>query len=147
MNRRKPLLLILLVLACAIWLYNISLFVRRGPHGVKVKPATMAVAPPNYVYKADIRDPFYFKQFMSGQESSAGKGHGGRKTGMPKVLPPQCKIGGIVYNPGNSMAIFLVGGKSQLVKQGDVVDSIEVKKIFRDSVLVVFKGKRFSLAK
>jgi hypothetical protein len=60
---------------------------------------------------------------------------------------PPCKIGGIVYNASNPMALFISGGKSQLVKKGDVVDSITIKKILQDSVEVVFRGKRFLLGK
>jgi hypothetical protein len=78
----------------------------------------------------------------------AGTGSGVKKVVKEEnvVLPP-CKIGGIVFNASNPMALFVYNGKSQLVKQGDMIDSIAISKISADKVEVMFKGKAFVLSK
>jgi hypothetical protein len=69
----------------------------------------------------------------------------GRKKPVNQVNLPACSIGGIVYNASNPMAIFIVGGNSQMVKQGDVVDSIVILKIESESMEVSYRGRKFEL--
>jgi hypothetical protein len=147
MKHKNVLFILLLIFACVIWCHNILLFVNSGHKGKPAKKAvTAAIVEGMYTYKADFPDPFFCKQFMPEKQAATGRVVSGRKKESPVYLPP-CKIGGIVYNASNPMALFISGGKSQLVKKGDVVDSITIKKILQDSVEVVFRGKRFLLGK
>jgi type II secretory pathway component PulC len=148
MKFKNILFMVLLVSASVLWIYNISLFVniRHVPKPAKKAVAGAAVAE-KYVYKGDFSDPFFCMQFMPGKQGPSGSVAHGRKKKEETITLPSCKIGGIVYNASNPMAIFISGGKSQLVKQGDVIDSITIKKIFSDSVEVTFKAKKFYLKK
>jgi hypothetical protein len=63
------------------------------------------------------------------------------------VKLPECKVGGIVYNESNPMALLQYKGKSIMIKEGDVVDSMLVKDIGRDSIKVVYRKRIFYLKK
>ncbi len=147
MKVRNVSVVILVVAACAIWTHDVLLFV-HGWYGQK--PVRNAASPvtktEKYLYKADFPDPFFCKEFMIKKEALGGMHVRGRKKEAPVVLP-ECKIGGIVYDAKNPMALFVSGGKSQLVKAGDVIDSITIRRIYSDSVEVTFRTKKFCLKK
>jgi hypothetical protein len=148
MKAKNIFFMVLLVSAGVIWTHDFLLFVdiRHMAKPAK-KTANVAIAEEKYVYKGDFPDPFLCKQFMPEKQVHSGSVTHGRKKKEETITLPSCKIGGIVYNASNPMAIFISGGKSQLVKQGDVIDSITIKKIFSDSVEVSFKAKNFFLKK
>jgi hypothetical protein len=137
---------LLLIAACAVWVHDFMLFFNtKSNEKVSKKVSTSAYGVEKIVYKADFADPFFCKQVMIERKASSGPHTGHKK--KEEVNLPSCKIGGIVYNESNPMAIFICSGKSQLVKQGDMIDSITIRKISRDSVGLLFKGKKFSLSK
>jgi type II secretory pathway component PulC len=146
MKSRRFFFVILLIIACAVWAHDFMLLFNAKSAGkVPSKVATTAQVLEKFVYKPDFPDPFFCKQVMVERRAYSGP-HTGQKK-KEEVKLPSCKIGGIVYNESNPMAIFVSSGKSQLVKQGDMIDSITIRKISRDSVEVLFKGKKFSLTK
>jgi hypothetical protein len=146
MKAKRFFFVILLMIACAVWAHDFMLlFSAKSSEKDPKKVSTAVIGVERFVYKPDFPDPFFCKQVMVERRASSGP-HPGQKK-KEEVKLPSCKIGGIVYNESNPMAIFVCSGKSQLVKQGDTVDSITIRKISRDSVEVLFKGKKFSLAK
>ena len=96
-------------------------------------------------FTAEFPDPFFCKQFMYGEKKSPGKNTQKPVEKKKEITLPRCSIGGIVYNHENSMAIFISGDKSQLVKQGDVVDSIKIVSIMPKNIEVSYKGKKFKI--
>jgi hypothetical protein len=144
---RKLFFPILLALAAGVWLYDIALL--TGGHSSKQsKPegtlTGVSLSMAKHVYKADFADPFFCKELMAPVLPSS---HGAlQRRAIPIVLPP-CSIGGIVYNPGNPMALIVVNGKSQLSKKGDTIDSITVSEIGKDYVKLTYRHKSFTLTK
>lgn len=146
-------LLILVAVAAIVWGRNI-LLVFSGTVGDKgslkqsVNRKIVDLVPSSYQYTDDFRDPFFCTFFMTPEKV---KGESGReipkKTRAVPVNLPACTIGGIVYNEKNPMVLLNVSGKSVMAKQGETIDSIRVKKIGKDSVWVVYKGKVFGLGK
>jgi hypothetical protein len=146
MKHKRIFFAILLVAACLVWVHNFTLFFNATPNGKIAK--NKSIQPyglEKFVYKADFPDPFFCKQVMVEKKAFTGPGSGQKK--KEEIKLPFCKIGGIVYNESNPMAIFICSGKSKLVKQGDVIDSMTIRKIFKDSVEILFKSKKFFLAK
>ncbi|MBN2037950.1 MAG: hypothetical protein JW768_14510 [Chitinispirillaceae bacterium] len=146
MNTKKVLLLVLIIAALCVWGRNVLLIFKGVPDDNKtftenqIDKNLFAVQP--FVYKGDFRDPFFCKQFMHD-----GKGKKTGEQSEAEVSLPQCSVGGIVYNEKNPMILFRIGAKSLYAKQGDVIDSITIKKINRDSVEVVYKNKKFVIGK
>jgi hypothetical protein len=137
---------VLLIAACTVWAHNFTLFFNtKSNEKVSKKVSTAANGVEKFVYKANFPDPFFCKQVMIERTASSGVVSGKKK--KEEINLPSCKIGGIVFNESNPMAIFICSGKSQLVKQGDIIDSITIRKISKDAVDVLFKGKKFSLGK
>lgn len=149
MNTKKILLFLLIIVALCIWGRDALLIVKGVSDDKKAtienqtEEDPFAVAP--YVYKSDFRDPFFCKYFMT--ESTMQGGQKAKGASSAKISLPQCSIGGIVYNENNPMVLFHIGGKSLYAKQGDVIDSIKIKKIGRDSVVLSYKNKKFVIGK
>jgi hypothetical protein len=138
--------LVLLVAACTVWVHDFMILFNTKPNDKVAKNVSAAgYGVEKFVYKADFSDPFFCKHIMTERKAYSGPGSGQKK--KQEVILPSCKIGGIVYNESNPMAIFICSGKSQLVKQGDMIDSITIRKISKEAVEVLFKGKKFTLAK
>ncbi|MBD3242906.1 MAG: hypothetical protein GF331_20100 [Chitinivibrionales bacterium] len=140
--------------AAAVWLLTNA--AKKGPAQPAVEPGpvgsvvdmTQTHAP--YRYTADFRDPFRCDAFMGAQKpkKTATEAKRRRAKAPPRaVTPPQCEVGGIVYNETNPMAILVTGGSSRLVKAGDTVDSVTVERVDRDTVWVRYRKKRFGLPK
>jgi type II secretory pathway component PulC len=101
-----------------------------------------------YFYKDDFSDPFFCKVFMAENSPSIDTKKGKVKLLVTEEISlPPCSLGGIVYNEENPMVLFNAGTKSILAKQGDVIDSITIDKIGKDSVSLIYKGKRFVIGK
>lgn len=96
--------------------------------------------------KPEFVDPFYCRQFMAGEKKISEKKVQKAAIQKTEIELPKCRIGGIVYNHENSMAIFISGEKSQFVKQGDVIDSIKIVSIMPQSIEVAYQGKKFKIS-
>lgn len=150
MNPKRILLIILCLIAVVVWGRNI-LLIAKGNSGSEegVKSSTVnngILTASSYEYKADFRDPFFCKAFMSESQGGGTEKHHAGAT-APAVKLPVCAVAGIVYNDNNSYMLFRIHGRSVVARQGDVIDSVRVDKISRDSVFVVYKGKTFALGK
>ncbi len=66
-----------------------------------------------------------------------------------EVKPPRIKITGIMWNPTNPIAmVTLPNGTSTVAKQGQTIaGSIEVKKIEKNRMQIVYKGNVFWIRK
>lgn len=147
---KQRLLVTVLVISGLLWGFRAMLGEEeKGPGRTVEGPedATVAVRPP-FHYDTSAPDPFYCAAFM--EKRIVKKKSTKKKTRTRKkrvVRLPACSIGGIVYNADNPMALFVYKGKSTLVKKGDVIEGIRIAKVSRDSVKVVYKGKRFMLGR
>lgn len=142
----------LCIIAIIVWVYNgVQLF--SNYTGRKRIADTESVSKVKLIepfeYKNNFKDPFYCSYFMS--EVIKKKVKSSKKT--PKktiksiVKLPSYKISGIVYSAKNPMVMLEYNGKNVIAKEGDVIDLMHIKKIFPDSVSVVYKGKNFHLKK
>jgi hypothetical protein len=142
---RRTLLFALIVAAVCVWGYNTFLFV-RAEAGASTPSAAAPIRQQSpaqpVVSRAADRDPFYSRLVVEARQRHRPPG-----PGKEPVRLPQCHIGGIVYAPGNAMAIFLYKGASTMVREGDTVDSMVIRKIEPDSVRISYKGALFSLGK
>ncbi len=147
MNPRKLISLMVMVTACAIWIYDITLiFRKKSIEGTKCEFIIERKLFEKYEYRTDFTDPFFCSQVMAKkQEKFVKSGLPTPSRKVSTILLPVCKIGGIIYTPGNPMAIFISGEKSQLVKQGDVIDSIKIVSIKPQVVEVSYREKKFTL--
>jgi hypothetical protein len=146
MKPKRFLFLFLLVAACGIWTYDFAVAIKRKARPAPATTASIGFAAPEMLqYKPNDADPFFCRDFMPLKNPFNGAIASGRKKPVNQVNLPACSIGGIVYNASNPMAIFIVGGNSQMVKQGDVVDSIVILKIESESMEVSYRGRKFEL--
>jgi type II secretory pathway component PulC len=145
---RKPLFIALFIAVAGIWLYNAFLLSGgRIPAKAETKQLKTVAALDTvvYVYAAKNRDPFECTPVIKAMASSTV--NKARKPENARVSLPRLSIGGIVYSQNNPMALFNYNGKSTLIKQGDVIDSMLIKSIEKDSVRIEYKGKMFSIGK
>jgi len=147
-NPKRILIIVLCLVAIVVWGRNAFLLVNGAPESNLAAKTTVfsddyLTAQP-YAFKADFRDPFFCKYFMNENEHAIVRRKG--KAGPPVKLP-SCTIDGIMYNGTNSYVLMHVGGKSAVARQGDIVDSIQIRKIGKDSVFALYKGKTFAIGK
>lgn len=148
----RKLFVSLVIIAIAVWSYNITLLF-GGFHTKKKRVSTTENESFKTVelfeYKADFDDPFFCKAFMAVKEKPRTK-TGASKKARKKVAAvklPKCRISGIVYNPQKPMVMLDHNGKKLIAKEGDIIDSMRISKIYPDSVRIIYKGKRFYLKK
>ncbi len=153
-RHNKTLFMCLLIIAVTIWSYNFiqifSVFSEKK-HSILASEELNIDIYKQFNYKADFKDPFFCKAFMiEDEKQEINKGYGlknNKNEIKTKVKLPSCKITGIVYNDQKPMAMIEHNGSTIIVKEGDIVDSMRIKKIFIDSVKIIYKGKTFYIKK
>lgn len=152
MKNRKPLiLLVLVVLALAIWTFNFmnSRESRSGDDAGPGKSTQLAgeradlARTISFEYKPDFRDPF------SSPFAHKPKPKKVAKKAKPKPRRPQrppYAIGGINWNPNNPMTLLQPRrGEPSLVGVGDSLPDLRVHAIFPESVVVYYKSRKYTL--
>lgn len=149
---KKILFVLLSVAAIGIWLYNISIFVNNHPGTTKAAesiPAPLILPVQHPAWKPDGKDPFYCREFMG--EYHKRPLYGVVKTNTLSNTPvPQLagyKIGGIVFDSNNPMAIIQKDGQSTMVKRNDSLGLYKVYKIGKDTITLLYNGRKFYLVK
>ncbi len=138
--------------AAAVWL--IAMAAKHEPpaeHGTQSLPSTVVTREHTpHQYTGEFRDPFRCDAFMGARQPPKAPEKKKPRRAQPKpppLSPPPCSVGGIVYTETNPMAILIAGGSSRLVKAGDIVDSMRIERVGRDTVWVRYRKGRFGLPK
>ncbi len=148
----RKLFLSLVIIAILLWTYNgMLLFEGFGITKRKidvVENRSQRIVQP-LKFNADFSDPFYCKAFM-GSVIKPGKKVTSSKTRKIKIVKkavklPKCKISGIVFSAQKPAAMLEYKGNNVIVKEGDLLDSMRIKKIYTDSIKIIYKGTVFYL--
>ena len=100
--------------------------------------------PDTFSILANYRDPFLGKPIEERKPESASKK-------MPKpveikvALPwPKITYGGVIKNQKSSKQLYLVqvNGNDNIIKEGDVVEEVQITKAWKDSIQVVFEKEK-----
>lgn len=151
---RKILLIILVLGAAGIYLYDVLLLVnpRKTDAPVKVKEQTPAVSieklladakPVEFVVKG--RDPFSPRKVEPKPVTAASSSKSASST-RPTVDPkaPTVTISGIMWNPSSPIAMLkLPDGSGVVARPGQTFGDITVSKIEKTRVRIVFNKKTY----
>lgn len=111
-----------------------------------------------YSIRANYRDPFLSNSIIAERESSSDEGRIERKQQAKKVLPKQIetpidwsfvKYLGSIKNSGNGKKIALVSIRNQevMIEEGMEHEGLKCLKYYRDSIVVIYQGKRACIKK
>lgn len=156
---RKKLIIILICIAIPVYIYNAWLitggFFRGGPEiaedGSKKPIKTELSLPSMRIVRFTEKGKSPFVPYKVKPKPVVSKRTVKPKVRKPKTeaKPPKIKITGIMWNPSNPMAmVTLPDGTSTVAKAGQTLaGSIEVKKIEKNGIKIVYKGNSFWIKK
>src|SRR5687767_1788266 len=155
--KNKKVVILLLVLAAGIWgtvIYRIFKTVYKEDK-VQIKPAennsNFSSLPDTFSIVADYRDPFLGKRLVQ----QAPKKITSAAT-KPKPAPvvtiikwPTIGYSGIIRNQNTpkELALVKIDQKDFIMKTGDVMMGVEVTKIFKDSIIVLYQKEKKVITK
>ena len=148
--KNKKSVYILLPIVIAIWGAVIYQFMSFGSSDANIHPKSSLSLPTiqnakvdTFSISADYRDPFL------------GKVAEVKKSDIPKVkavpmqvksaLPwPTISYGGVIKNQKSSKQLCLlsISGQDNIAQAGDVVEGVELKKVWKDSIEVLFQQEK-----
>jgi hypothetical protein len=150
MLKSKKAVYILLPIVILIWgfiIYRIFSVVNLSVEGVReaVLQPRVSQGPAHidsFSINADYRDPFLGKM-ITREESEKPKAPVVKKE-VPKPEPivwPVIVYKGMIKNQKSNKQLCLVsiGGQDNIVKEGDLIGEIELKRLTKDSVALAFK--------
>lgn len=157
---RKLIIIILIIVAIPLYIYNTFLIIRgiRGEKPVVEKPLTKVTKKPD-LSKQLVQSPRFIEKgknpFLAYKEKPKAPRKKKKKKVVrivktpSKVKPPRITISGIMWNPANPLVmLILADGTSTVVKRGQKVgDGIEVKTIEKNRVQITYQGHSFWLRK
>jgi len=127
---------IFFVTALLICLFTSSASVAQGPEAEKT--AAQVLGRPLVEYKAQgLRDPF--QRGMKAEE--AQKAEEVAPAEVPETPPPNFTVQGIIYSETLSQAII----NDKVVKVGDTIDGASIVSINKDSIIILFNGKKYNI--
>ena len=151
--KNKRIIILLLVLAAGVWgtvIYRIFKTVQRQDYVQAQIPETksdvLSSLSDTFSIVADYRDPFLGKRIINQIEKGTTN-----SVVKPKSVPvatvtkwPAISYSGIIRNKTNpkELALVRIDQKDFLMKAGDVMQGIELSKIFRDSIVVLYQKEK-----
>ena len=130
----KKLLLILGIICAGIWVYNafqLKNVISPGEDkkGITNNKKLKVFNESKYSYSPDFKDPF-LNPYLKISTKAVKKG---------PITPPPFKIGGINWNASNPVVLLQgYNGESNILKEGDILRGLIIKKIYKDSVIVEY---------
>ncbi len=87
--------------------------------------------PDTFKYKADFRDPFKIYSVKN----------------VIKIKPPEFKLKGILSSSQGKKSAVIQDKKGNFyrVKEGDKIGNIKILKIKKDTVIILYYGKKFKI--
>jgi type IV pilus biogenesis protein PilP len=156
---KKVLLIMLVVASLPLYSYNIFLLMQASFSG-RQRPDNARQPRPGQQFEQMLlaaqpvrfdtagRDPFtlYSERRRPAAVAVAPVPVSPKTVSKKEVVRPQLTITGIMWNPGNPVAmITLPGGAKTLAKAGqDLGGGCTVKRIEQKSVVVTFEGREFT---
>jgi Tfp pilus assembly protein PilP len=159
MKKKKVIyfLLPIIVLVWAFVFYQLFGYFFSEPNYAKehemVKMNIDEIKADTFSIVANYRDPFLDAKKVVSQSSHRGNSSSTKKK---KTLPPVAdklwpviKYNGMIKNNDSErrVGIVSISGKEYLVKEGDVLDEVKVKKIEKDLIAVVFQKEQKTISK
>ena len=148
-STRRIILAVIVILAVAVWSYNVTLFfpksspikgvltsteIARKSEKNEVRPQTFLSS--SFAYQAKYKDPFR-APFLRDERKL-------EKKTKPKTeeSPPKYMLSGVLWNRRNPLAVISdSSGNSYTVKEGDNVGKVVIMKVSKDEVWYRFKNK------
>ena len=146
---KRIILAVVVILAVAVWSYNVTLFFPKSSPIKKVFTSTESIkkskedeARPqgllrgSFAYQAKYKDPFR-APFLKDERKS-------EKKTKPKVeeSPPKYILSGVLWNRSSPLAVISdTSGNSYTVKEGDNLGKVVIIKVSKDEVWYRFKNK------
>lgn len=96
---------------------------------------------PAFVYKADVRDPFFFGATTRAHDSTR---HGSSVAPKPVWLPPPLKLTGILQNKARIKTAVLENATGSVVflSEGDTLSGTKILKIGTSEVSYLFQKQK-----
>lgn len=155
--KNKKVVILLLVLAAGVWgtvIYRIFNSVHRED-AVLTKPvenkSDFSSYEDTFSIVADYRDPFLGKRVASHMPKKQGTVIAKPKpvyVGTVAKWPPVTYSGRIKgQNPDKELAMVKIDQKDFIMKRGDVMMGVELSKIFKDSIVVLYQKEKKVITK
>lgn len=158
--KKKKVIYFLLPIIVLVWVfvfYQIFGYFFSEPNFAKentmVKVNIDEIKKDTFSIVANYRDPFLDAKKVVVQSSHRGNSSSTKK--KKALLPvadkpwPVIKYNGMIKNNNSEkrVGIVSIGGKEYLVKEGDVLDEVKVKKIEKNLIAVVFQKEQKNILK
>ena len=152
---KKVTFLVFLVIAIAVWGYNLTLFVPKTEQFNVAEKGTDIISRTSpkiksrgglgsgaFVYESSFKDPFTPFFLIEKPKPKVEK-----KATPPKPEPPPSfTVNGIVWDKKSPYAVLAgPNGETNVVRKGDVVGDIKISLIEPKQVWFLFKGRKYKL--
>lgn len=148
--KNKKVVILLLVLAAGVWgtvLYKIFKAVGKSDDvQLKVserKSDILSSLKDTFSIVADYRDPFMGKRPLELPKKVVSS------EPRPKPVPvatavkwPSVRYSGMIRNQAKELALVKIDQKNLVMKAGDSMSGVELKNIFRDSIVVFYQKEK-----
>lgn len=149
--KNKKVAYLLVVLIAGIWaviLYRFFSFSSSSDHTVQIEssfipPALSSGIIDTFSISANYRDPFL------GKTETPSKSKKSKAVPIPKkaIEPlkwPVITYGGMIKSRKSNaqLCVVVINGQSNFMKEGDATSEVQLKRVFKDSIEVVFGKER-----
>lgn len=155
MKNKKVVYLLILVIA-GIWAFILYRFFAfsSSPNNPEfqalfVPPVLTSTTSDTFSISANYRDPFL------GKTETKVESNRPKTTPVPKKVVellkwPAITYGGMIKNRKSNAAqlcMVVINGQSNFMKEGDIIADVQLKKVYKDSVEVVFQKDKKMIKK